>query len=143
MASPEDVIQALWRAARATQMYRALPPGLRRAHLYVLHSLEALGGEARPTDISGRALVAMPNLTKLLQEAELAGWITRTVASNDRRASLVHLTSEGERCLQEHYRDYLATIGDELGLDDRPEFDEMIRMIDEVVEAVARASVTS
>lgn len=131
---------ALWRAARATQMYRELPPGLRRSHLYVLHALKALGGEARATDISGRALVAMPNLSKLLQEAESEGWVTRTGATHDRRASLVSLTSEGKKCLQEHYGDYIDAIGSELSLDQREEFDEMIRMIDEVVSAVARAS---
>lgn len=140
MASPEAVMQALWRAARITQTYRELPTGLRRAHLYVLHALKALGGQARPTDISAHALVAMPNLSKLLQEAESAGWVSRTDAARDRRSSLVSLTSEGEDCLQQYYGNYVRSIGAELRLDERPEFDEMIRMIDEAVAAVTRVS---
>jgi len=140
MASAEEVIQALWRASRATQMYRPLPPGTRRAHLYALHALEALGGDARPTELAARSLIAMPNLTNLLREMESAGWIHRIASSDDRRSTTLSLTADGTRHLRKYYWDYVAEIGAELRVDERPEFDDMIRLIDATVDAMARAS---
>lgn len=142
MATTQEVLDALFRADRGVQTYRKLPAGLRRIHLYVLHALEALGGTARVTDIADRALVKVPNMTRLLNETDDAGWTERTSDPADKRTVLVHLTRDGSTCLKTYYWDYLDAIAEELRAEDHPEYDIMITAIDRALEIIQRVTNT-
>lgn len=140
MATTQQVIDALWRACRGAQVYRSLPDGLRRTHLHVLYALEELGGAARVTDIAAKALVKIPNMTRLLQETEAAGWTTRSSVPTDKRAVLIHLTEAGSDCLQTYYWNYLEAIAESLRPQEHPEYDAMITAIDQAVTTIEQVT---
>jgi DNA-binding MarR family transcriptional regulator len=140
MATAEQVIAALARAARGAQTYRHLPDGLRRSHLYVLYAIEELGGTARVTDIARQTRVKVPNMTRLLKETEAVGWTTKASDTGDKRAVLVHLTKAGSACLKTYYWDYLAAIAQRLRAEEHPEYDVMIAAIEQAVNAIEEAT---
>jgi DNA-binding MarR family transcriptional regulator len=140
VVTTEEIIDALWRAARGVQTYRDLPGGLRRAHLYVLHAIDELGGEARVTDIAAKTLVAMPNMTKLLKETDAAGWTTRSSIPADKRTLMVSITRDGSKCLDRYYRDYIESIGQHLDPESNPHYDVMIHAIDRALAAIEQAN---
>lgn len=142
MATAAEVIDALFRACQGTQVYRDLPDGLRRIHLYVLHALQELGGLARVTDIAERALVKVPNMTNLLKETEAAGWTARSSHPTDRRVVVVRLTEAGSTCLRQYYWGYLDAIAEELRPELHPEYDVMIATIDRAVKAIEEVTAT-
>jgi DNA-binding MarR family transcriptional regulator len=140
MATTEQIIDALWRAARGVQAYRDLPEGLRRAHLYVLHAIDELGGTARVSDIAAKTLVAMPNMTKLLKETDAAGWTTRSSIPTDKRTLMVSITPTGSKCLNRYYREYIESIGQRLDPESNPHYDVMIQAIDQALAAIEQAN---
>lgn len=140
VATAQQVIDALFRAGRGVAIYRDLPEGLRRAHLYVLFALQELGGQARVTDIANKALVQIPNMTRLLRETDAAGWTDRSPDPADRRTVLVRLTKDGSACLRTYYWDYLDAIADRLRAEDHPEYDVMIQAIDQALAVIAEAT---
>ncbi|WP_180357889.1 MarR family transcriptional regulator [Streptomyces sp. NP160] len=140
MATAQQVVDALVRAGRGAAVYRDLPDGLRRAHLYLLFALEELGGRARVTDVAERARVQIPNMTRLLRETDAAGWTDRSPDPDDKRIVLVRLTDEGVACLRRYHWDYLDALGDRLRAQDHPEYDVMIEAIDRAVAAIAEAT---
>lgn len=140
MATMPQILDALFRAGQAIQVYRTLPDGLRRSHLYILHALEKLGGVARVTDIAQATLVKIPNLTRLLKETDAAGWTERSSDPNDKRTVMIGLTERGRAGLQAYYWDYLTAIADDLRPEEHPEFDVMITAIHQAVEAIERVT---
>lgn len=140
MATTGEVVEALWKACRGAQTYRALPDGLRRTHLYALHALEELGGNARVTDIADRVLVKLPNMTRLLNETDAAGWTERVGSSDDKRIVNVRLTPAGRVCLRTYHWDYLDAITTRLEPGDHPDYDVMIAAIDRAVAAIEAAT---
>jgi DNA-binding MarR family transcriptional regulator len=142
MATTQQVIDALWRACRGVQVYRDLPDGLRRAHLHVLYALEELGGAARVTALAEKALVKIPNMTRLLQETEAAGWTTRSAVPPDKRTVLIRLTEAGTACLQTYYWDYLDAIAESLRPEEHPQYDAMIAAIDQAVATIQQVTAT-
>jgi len=140
VATTQQVLEALSRAARGVAIYRNLPAGLRRAHLYLLYALEELGGEARVTDIAEVAMVQIPNMTRLLRETDAAGWTGRSSDPADKRTVLVRLTEEGSACLKAYYWSYLDAIGDGLRAEEHPEYDVMIQAIDRALDVIAEAT---
>ncbi|WP_413771643.1 MarR family transcriptional regulator, partial [Propionibacterium freudenreichii] len=47
------------------------------------------------TALAEKALVKIPNMTRLLQETEAAGWTTRSAVPTDKRTVLIRLTEAG------------------------------------------------
>ena len=86
-----------------------------------MYALEELGGVARVTDVAEKALVKIPNMTRLLRETEAAGWTTRSSAPTDKRTVLIHLTEAGSACLQTYYWDYLDAIAESLRPEEHPD----------------------
>lgn len=140
MANAQQVIDALVQACRGAETYRELPGGLRRTHLHVLYAIEQLGGAARVTDIAEKALVKVPNMTRLLKETDSAGWTTKGSDPADGRTVLVLLTDEGAACLQEYYWDYLNAIAEGLRAHEHPEYDVMIDAIGQAVDIIERVT---
>lgn len=134
------MIDALWRACRGAQVYRDLPQGLRRTHLYVLYAIEELGGQARVAEIAEKALVKVPNMARLLKETDAAGWTDRASDPADKRVVLVRLTEAGSACLTKYYWGYLGAIAKALSPEQHPEYDVMISAIEHAVDAIEQAT---
>lgn len=140
MATADDVVDALVRACRGARIYRNLPPGVRRTHLYVLKAVEELGGAARVTEIAKQSLVKVPNMTRLLKETDAAGWTAKSEDPRDQRAVIVRLTEEGSACLDEYYWNYYRSVAEQLQAESDAEYDVMIAAIDRAVSAIERAT---
>ncbi|MEP7023743.1 MAG: MarR family transcriptional regulator, partial [Actinomycetota bacterium] len=61
----------------------------------VLAVLDGAGGRLTPTQISDRVLVASATMTANLDLLERRGWIVRHANPDDRRSTLVEITSDG------------------------------------------------
>lgn len=133
MATTEDVIAALWRAARATETHRRLPPGMRRSHMYVLVALDELGGEARVSAVADHARILVPNIGRLLRETGEMGLTERRADPDDARAVRAALTDAGRATAARYHHDHLAAIDAELRPGDDPRFDEMIATLDRTI----------
>lgn len=74
-----------------------LPPGeTNPKRMLVLVSLERWGAVTMGT-LSARLAIPKPNLTALVDALEHEGWLERQPHPEDRRASLLRLTTEGRR----------------------------------------------
>ncbi|WP_336659122.1 MarR family winged helix-turn-helix transcriptional regulator [Leucobacter sp. USHLN153] len=69
----------------------------------VLAELEQHGA-ARVSALAHQQRVAQPSMTGLLQRLEGEGWVSRAPDPEDGRASLVSLTSSGQRALDDYRR---------------------------------------
>lgn len=140
MATAQEIIDVFWRAARVTDTYRRLPNGLRRSHLYVLHAIDELGGEARVTDIAERALIRIPNVARLLRETDTLGLTVRRPHATDGRTTLVRLTDAGVACHDEYHRAYLERFEAALDPARHPEYDVMIAALDRALSVLERVT---
>jgi DNA-binding MarR family transcriptional regulator len=70
----------------------------------LLSQLERSPGGLRMNEISKRMMVTGGNVTRIADQLVAEGLITRTVAPDDRRASIVRLTAAGRRAFGEMAR---------------------------------------
>ena len=108
--------------------------GLRAAHLPVLAALK--DGQAKTQkELATIAGVEQPSMAQLLNRMERDGLIVRTASQNDRRSSLVTLSSEGCDRL-EPGRDVLRRIDAEvcasLSVSDRETLVSLLNKLNEV-----------
>ncbi|GAC1575846.1 MAG: MarR family transcriptional regulator [Candidatus Elarobacter sp.] len=75
-----------------------------------LSQLERSPGGLRMNEISKRMMVTGGNVTRLASQLQAEGLITRAVARDDRRASIVRLTAAGRRAFAEMARRHEAWI---------------------------------
>jgi homoprotocatechuate degradation regulator HpaR len=59
-------------------------------------------GASEPTDISERACLLLPSLTRILQKLEDKGLIKRRCHPKDRRRQIVEITAKGEQIIQDN-----------------------------------------
>lgn len=98
-AAPEAVFLAIMRAARSElDAFDALfaAHGLTNAQYNVLRILRGAGPEGLcRNEVRDRLLTRMPDVTRLLDRMEEAGWIRRERREDDRRQVETHLTRTG------------------------------------------------
>jgi len=71
-----------------------------------LSQLERSPGGLRMTEISRRMMVTAGNITRLADQLVAEGLITRTPATDDRRAANVQLTARGRRTFDQMAREH-------------------------------------
>ncbi len=77
----------------------------------VLFTLSRAPGHAlRLRDLGETSLLSQPSLSRMVERLEVAGWVTRTPASDDARGVVVTLTAEGEELQRRLGREHVATI---------------------------------
>ncbi len=69
----------------------------------------------RPVELEGELLVAQPNLSRLLDRMEAAGYIKRRPCAEDRRGLEVILTEAGRELLRQMWPVYRAAIQRHVG----------------------------
>jgi len=110
-SSPIGVIGRISRLAREIEarlepVYRehGLEPGWHD----VLATLRRSGGSLRPTDLTRASMLTSSGTTKRLDKLEQAGLIAREPDAADRRGTLIALTAEGRRLIDELTPAHLA-----------------------------------
>lgn len=70
--------------------------GLSGPQYNVLRILRSAGGAGLPClEIAGQMITRMPDITRLVDRLENAGWVTRSRTDSDRRVVLVKITPAG------------------------------------------------
>lgn len=103
-SSPIGVIGRISRLAREIEarlepVYRE--HGLEAGWHDVLATLRRSGGTLRPTDLTNASMLTSSGTTKRLDKLEAAGLIERRPDRDDRRGTLIALTAEGRRLIDE------------------------------------------
>ena len=101
-SSPIGVVGRISRLAREIEarlepVYRehGLEPGWHD----ILATLRRSGGTLRPTDLTNASMLTSSGTTKRLDKLEAAGLIARQADPNDRRGTLIALTTDGRRLI--------------------------------------------
>jgi DNA-binding MarR family transcriptional regulator len=81
----------------------------------VLLELERAGGRLRVHELAERLVIERYNATRLLDRMEAAGVIGREQASEDRRGTVVSITSEGLKQREKVWPHYRQAIGEAFG----------------------------
>ena len=103
-SSPIGIVGRISRLAREIEarlepVYRehGLEPGWHD----ILATLRRSGGTLRPTDLTNASMLTSSGTTKRLDKLEAAGLIARQADPNDRRGTLIALTADGRRVIDE------------------------------------------
>ena len=96
-----------------------------RGELFVLNYLHEHDTIVHPKELSENLSVSTARIASLLKNMEEKKLIVRTPDPVDSRQIIVHLTSEGEKAIQQYREDvlrYLAEMLESLGPDDAREY---------------------
>lgn len=104
----------------AEQLFR--PFNITPSQYNVLRILRGAGPEGLcRNEISERMVTATPDMSRLLDRMERAGWVTRIRAEDDRRQVSTYITKPGMKVLEsleKPIRDFVARIFDEVATGD-------------------------
>jgi DNA-binding MarR family transcriptional regulator len=87
-----------------------------------LSQLQRFPAGLRMTEISRRMMVTAGNITRLADQLEAEGLITRAPAAGDRRVAIVRLTDRGRRsfdAMAREHEEWIVTMFDRLSDDER------------------------
>lgn len=141
MASPEDVAELVARFGKTYSewMHAQLQEaGTTPARARLLAALKC-GGQSRMSDLSDRLDVTPRNITKLVDGLESEGLVARQPHPDDRRATVVSLTANGEVVTKESMLRNEATLALFRGLSDRDRAD-FVRVLQRLLDALAEHS---
>ena len=122
--SPSQAVSSAWTSlVRAQRMaLDAIENDLKRASLPPLAVYDALlelrrAGPAglRPRDLQARLLLAQPNVSRLIDRLENAGYATRQTCPHDARGWQIALTDVGASLLTAMWPVYAASIDRHIG----------------------------
>ena len=98
------------------------PFGITPSQYNVLRILRGAGADGLcRNEISERMITATPDMTRLLDRMEKAGWVTRERAEDDRRQVSTYITKSGMELLEtleKPIRDFLARLFDGAAVND-------------------------
>ena len=99
-----ELLDACWKARKATEMMPELPDGLWPRHITVLDAIHIIGDVApvRVGDIAAFLHVSDPGVTKMIQELTALGLVSKHPDPHDGR--VVNLASTQQGCdFRNHY----------------------------------------
>ena len=94
-----------------------------------LSQLQRFPGGLRMAEISRRMMVTAGNITRLAEQLEAEGLITRAPAAGDRRVAIVRLTDRGRRsfdAMAREHEGWIVTMFDQLSDDERRALFDML-----------------
>ena len=100
----EAYLNVIRTSSRLTDVLEDLlrPYGISATQYNVLRILRGSGGEGLcRNEVRDRMLTRMPDMTRLLDRMEEAGWVTRAREREDRRMVLTRITPAGQELLQQ------------------------------------------
>ena len=100
----EAYLNVIRTSSRLTDVLEDLlrPYGISATQYNVLRILRGSGGEGLcRNEVRDRMLTRMPDMTRLLDRMEEAGWVTRAREREDRRMVLTRITAAGQELLQQ------------------------------------------
>lgn len=104
--------------------------GLSEPQYNVLRILRGVGGHGLPcTEIGGRMITRVPDVTRLVDRLETAGLVERARTSEDRRVVLVKITRKGLDVLARLDEPVIALNRELLGHLTRKELEELSRLL--------------
>jgi DNA-binding MarR family transcriptional regulator len=104
--------------------------GLSEPQYNVLRILRGAGGDGLPcTEIGGRMITRVPDITRLVDRLEAAGFVERARTSEDRRVVLVKVTRKGLDVLARLDEPVTTMNRQLLGHMTRDELDELSRLL--------------
>lgn len=118
-----DLLGVLWRRVHHETMQRLTAPGITPARMRALRFVARSEKPVRMGGLAERLGIVPRSATTLVDELSEAGWVRRFTDPDDRRATLVEVTQEGQKMLEQANRvrrtvaaEMLSGLsGDELG----------------------------
>lgn len=90
-------------AKRIVETMPELPDNMKPRHIHVLDAvleMETIHGSCCVSDVSTRLNITRPSTTKLIQELETLGLLTKYMHPEDKRITLLTLTEQGRECVR-------------------------------------------
>jgi DNA-binding MarR family transcriptional regulator len=136
----ETAEQLRWGVSRLASRLRAEQPpggeGLTRLAVSLLANLRH-SSPMTPTELAGVEGLQAQSLTRVLNELEAQGRISRSRSDTDRRRQEVSITDEGRQALREHVRDGNAWLASALRGTLTPAERGLLRLAAELLQQVA------
>lgn len=133
--TPEQVaalLEGIVRRQRRVSWEQLGSLGVTPAQVRVLRTLRRAHGAIRISDLAGRLGIVPRSATSVVDDLEAAGLVARTPDPDDRRATLVALTSAGEKTLaavRRSNRDATVALVERLELREREELLRLLRRL--------------
>lgn len=130
--SLKRLLDACFVAKHVVETLPELPKGMKPRHIHVLDAVDEIQnqqGHCRVSDVSTRLNITMPSITKLIQELERRGLLSKQTAEEDKRVILLELTGEGRECVRRHVLEFHSAWVEQLGDISDEEAMEAIRII--------------
>ena len=105
VTSLKNLLDACFLAKRIVETLPELPKHMKPRHIHVLnviHEAHLQHGLCRVSDVSRELSVTMPSVTRLVQELEQLGMLTKQPDKEDGRITLLALTEAGAECVQRY-----------------------------------------
>lgn len=124
ISSVKQLLESCHNAKRITELMPKLPAGMTPRHIHVIDAIcEIEKNEAvvRVSDISDYFNVTRPSITKMVNELEEMGVVSKTPDSDDKRVIRVSLTELGQEYYEFYIEKYQSWVAEQIkGID--PEY---------------------
>lgn len=134
----KKLVDCCFTAKRITETMEELPYGFKPRHIHVIDCIFCLGQhkqDVRVSDVSAELSITTPSVTKLLNELENKGAITKYSLDSDKRVTLLKLTELGniyeEKYVTKYHKKWAQNL---IGVTD-----EQAEMAIAVIEKLQRA----
>lgn len=118
--------------------------GITGAQYNVLRILRGAGDDGLPCQAIGERLIhRVPDVTRLVDRVEQAGWAERRRSTDDRRVVQVHLSESGRDLIERIEGPLLELHRRNFELLSEPETAELNRILDKVRSGIVRKEVAS
>lgn len=121
ISSVKQFLDSCHSAKRITELMPKLPAGMTPRHIHVIDAICEIGrSEAvvRVSDISDYFNVTRPSITKMVNELEDMGAVSKTPDPDDRRVIRVSLTELGQEYYDFYIKKYHSWVAEQLdGMD--------------------------
>lgn len=107
--SLKQLLDACFVAKRIVETLPELPRGMKPRHIHVLDTIYGVcetRSQCRVGDVSLALNITMPSITKLIGELEALEMLEKYGDREDKRVTLLRLTSKGEACVKKHVQDF-------------------------------------
>ena len=135
----KQLLDACFLAKHLTDSLPALPGRMKPRHIHVLDTIYEINcrqNSCRVSDVCAKMRVTMPSITKLIQELEAMGMVTKYPDEQDKRAILLKLTASGQDCIQKHILDFHSRWAERLPEIDSSQVNTVISVIQKLQDSM-------